>query len=301
MQCLGSGDGRSRTIAWRRRPGHRRECRHAPPLGARRQAANDARRREPAPRSEPRDRAAGPPAEASPRRGHPLGPQPLSRRGPLGRDRRGDGARRDRGGTAPDHRGRHPRRGRGAGARPRRAGHRRGKGDLGDGGERGDMRIVALVVAGAALALVACGDDDVGDATTARGGEKPPLVRSAAASMTEALEECGPEFEHATVRLQFAGSDELAAQIRQGVKPDVYAAANTTLPDELNEEGLLSEPVEFATNTFVLAVPKESEIRSIDGLTGDDVKIAIGAEDVPIGSYTRETLAQLRAEQERAI
>jgi molybdate transport system substrate-binding protein len=163
------------------------------------------------------------------------------------------------------------------------------------------MRIVALVVAGAALALVACGDDDDGDATAAGEGDKPRLVVSAAASMTEALEECGPEFEHATVRLQFAGSDELAAQIRQGVKPDVYAAANTTLPDELNEEGLLSKPVEFATNTFVLAVPKESEIRSIDGLTGDDVKIAIGAEDVPIGSYTRETLAQLRAEQEQAI
>ena len=163
------------------------------------------------------------------------------------------------------------------------------------------MRIVPLVLAGAALALVACGDDDDGDATAAGGGEKPPLVVSAAASMTEALEECSPEFEDATVRLQFAGSDELAAQIRQGVKPDVYAAANTTLPDELNEEGLLSKPVEFATNTFVLAVPKESEIRSIDGLTGDDVKIAIGAEDVPIGSYTRETLAQLRAEQEQAI
>ncbi len=119
--------------------------------------------------------------------------------------------------------------------------------------------------------------------------------------MTEALEACGPEFADATVRLQFAGSDELAAQIRQGVKPDVYAAANTTLPDELNEEGLLARPVEFATNTFVLAVPKGSDIRSLDDLTGEDVKIAIGAEDVPIGSYTRETLAKLRAEQEQAI
>ena len=163
------------------------------------------------------------------------------------------------------------------------------------------MRIVALVLAGAALALVACGDDDDGDATAAGEGDKPRLVVSAAASMTEALEECGPEFEDATVRLQFAGSDELAAQIRQGVKPDVYAAANTTLPEELNAEGLLARPVQFVTNEIVLAVPKGSDIRSLDGLTGDDVKIAIGAEDVPIGSYTRETLAQLRAEQEQAI
>jgi molybdate transport system substrate-binding protein len=161
------------------------------------------------------------------------------------------------------------------------------------------VRILTLVLAGAALALAGCGDDD--ESTASSDGNEPRLVVSAASSMTEALEACGPEFEDATVRLQFAGSDELAAQIRQGVKPDVYAAANTTLPDELNEEGLLSKPVEFATNEFVLAVPQGSDIRSVDDLTGNDVKIAIGSDSVPIGSYTRETLAKLPDEQEHAI
>ena len=50
--------------------------------------------------------------------------------------------------------------------------------------------------------------------------------------MTEALTNCARDFEGATVRLSFAGSDELAAQIRRGVKPDVYAAANTALPED---------------------------------------------------------------------
>ena len=119
---------------------------------------------------------------------------------------------------------------------------------------------------------------------------------SAASSMTEALESCAPEFgdaENAEVRLSFAGSDELAAQIRQGAKVDAYAAANTRLPDELHAEDLLSKPVEFATNEFVLAVPKDSDISSLDDLTKEGTTLVIGSESVPIGAYTRETLAKL--------
>jgi molybdate transport system substrate-binding protein len=122
--------------------------------------------------------------------------------------------------------------------------------------------------------------------------------------MTEALEKCATQFgdaENADVRLSFAGSDELAAQIRQGAKIDAYAAANTRLPDELYGDGLLDKPVEFATNEFVLAVPKDSEIDSIDDLTEEGTTIVIGSESVPIGSYTRETLAKLPPAQEKAI
>ncbi|HEY6778637.1 MAG TPA: molybdate ABC transporter substrate-binding protein, partial [Thermoleophilaceae bacterium] len=115
---------------------------------------------------------------------------------------------------------------------------------------------------------------------------------------------CSPKFgdaENADVRLSFAGSDELAAQIRQGAKVDVYAAANTKLPDELHGDGLLEQPVEFATNEFVLAVPKDSAIGSVEDLTKEGTKIVIGSESVPIGAYTRETLAKLPPDQEKAI
>jgi molybdate transport system substrate-binding protein len=140
------------------------------------------------------------------------------------------------------------------------------------------------------ILLVGCGNDD-----------DPRLVVSAASSMTGALTTCSQDFGGADVRLSFAGSDELAAQIRQGVKPDVYAAANTTLPEELNKEGLLSKPVEFATNELVIAVPKDSEIQSVDDLARDGVKLAIGSESVPIGSYTREVLARLPKAEGDAI
>lgn len=149
------------------------------------------------------------------------------------------------------------------------------------------MAVLAVFVTG-------CGGDD----------DRTRLVVSAASSMTEALESCAPDFgdaEDADVRLSFAGSDELAAQIRQGAKVDVYAAANTRLPDELNDEGLVQNPAKFATNELVLAVPKDSQIDSIEDLTRPGTTVVIGSESVPIGSYTRETLAKLPPAQEKAI
>jgi molybdate transport system substrate-binding protein len=149
-----------------------------------------------------------------------------------------------------------------------------------------------------ALALLAgCGGDD-----SAAAGDRPRLIVVAAASLTDALTECSRDFEEADVRLSFAGSDELAAQIRQGVKPDVYAAANTALPEQLAQEGLLGEPLEFATNELVLAVPADgAKVASIDDLAQPGTKLVIGAESVPVGSYTREVLARLPAGEEQAI
>lgn len=149
------------------------------------------------------------------------------------------------------------------------------------------MAVLAVFVTG-------CGGDD----------DRTRLVVSAASSMTEALESCAPDFgdaEDADVRLSFAGSDELATQIRQGAKVDVYAAANTRLPDELHDDGLVQNPAKFATNELVLAVPKDSQIDSIEDLTRPGTTVVIGSESVPIGSYTRETLAKLPPAQEKAI
>jgi molybdate transport system substrate-binding protein len=157
---------------------------------------------------------------------------------------------------------------------------------------------LAALIASATL-VAGCGDE-----SGASSGSPTRLVVSAASSMTEALQACAPKFgnaEHADVRLSFAGSDELAAQIRQGAKVDVYAAANTKLPDELYGDDLLEKPVEFATNEFVLAAPKDSGINSVEDLTKEGTTVVIGSESVPIGAYTRETLAKLPPDQEKAI
>ena len=142
------------------------------------------------------------------------------------------------------------------------------------------------------LALSGCGDND--------DDGSDQLVVSAASSLETAF----TDYADATgvdAKQSFAGSDELAAQIRQGIQPDVYAAANTTLPDELYGEGLLEKPVVFATNSLVLAVPDGSDISSIEDLTAPGTTIAIGDPEVPVGSYTREVLGRLPPEQSEAI
>ncbi|HEY6692440.1 MAG TPA: molybdate ABC transporter substrate-binding protein [Solirubrobacteraceae bacterium] len=159
--------------------------------------------------------------------------------------------------------------------------------------------LIALALAFAAVA--GCGDDDSTGASSGGGGGDQQLVVSAAASLTDALTACSKDFEGADVKLSFAGSDELAAQIRQGVKPDVYAAANTKLPDQLADEGLLETPVTFATNELVIAVPEDSDVSSIDDLAQPGVKLVIGSETVPVGAYTRDVLGGLPSDQEKKI
>jgi molybdate transport system substrate-binding protein len=151
--------------------------------------------------------------------------------------------------------------------------------------------IAVLVASLVALLASACGHDS-----------KPRLVVSAASSLTEALTSCSPDFSDADVRLQFAGSDDLVAQIRRGVKPDVFAAANKKLPDELNADGQLDKPVVFATNELVLAVPAGStRVRSVDDLQKPGTKLAIGSASVPVGSYTRDVLSRLPEAERKQI
>lgn len=133
------------------------------------------------------------------------------------------------------------------------------------------------------------------------GGDRPELVVFAAASLAPAFERYADRFEAADVRLSFAGSDELAAQIRQGLVPDVYAAANTELPRALAAEGLLDAPIPFAANELVLAVPAPSTIERLGEAGRPGVAVGIGDESVPIGAYTRELLGRLGPGYAKAV
>lgn len=155
-------------------------------------------------------------------------------------------------------------------------------------------RAVLLLVAILAVATNACGSSD------SEGGDGD-LIVSAASSLSEAFPAYARSLDD-PVRFQFAGSDELTAQIRQGVKPDVFAAASPSFPQQLHAEGLVGRPVAFATNELVLAVPLRSDrVYGLADLAEPGTTIAIGAPTVPIGAYTREVLGRLGATRARAI
>ena len=156
---------------------------------------------------------------------------------------------------------------------------------------------LAAVIAAFALAAAGCGESD-----GSGGSSKPRLTVSAAASLTKAFSAYGGNFAGARARFSFAGSDELAAQIRKGVRPDVFAAANVKLPDQLYREGKVEKPIVFAGNRLVLAAPARSpRVQSLGDLRQEGVKLAVGAATVPVGSYTREVLGRLPAKQSKAI
>ena len=136
----------------------------------------------------------------------------------------------------------------------------------------------------AALALAGC---DGG------GGGTPDLKVSAAASLKSPFTAYAKAFTAAHVQLSFGGSDVLAAQIRQGARTDVYAAANAALPDALYAQRLVERPVPFARNRLVLAVPAGSSARGLRDLERPGRKLAIGSSTVPIGSYTLKVFARL--------
>ena len=130
------------------------------------------------------------------------------------------------------------------------------------------------------LSLAGCGGDSADD----------PLAVYAAASLAEVFQQIDPD-----ARYSFAGSDELAMQIREGAPADAYAAASSKYPQELYAQGVVEEPVAFATNRLVLVVPRANPagIESVEDLLQPGTRLVLAAEGVPVGNYARRALAAL--------
>ncbi|MFD3688646.1 molybdate ABC transporter substrate-binding protein [Nocardiopsis sp. NPDC058631] len=153
---------------------------------------------------------------------------------------------------------------------------------------------VLCALSAAALTATACG---TGVGSPAGGGGD--LHVFAAASLTDVFTDIAADFEQdhpgVEVVLNFAGSSELAAQINSGAPADVFAAADTSTMEQVAEgEGLDAgwaaqnggNGAVFATNTLRIALPPDNPggVEDFGDLAGDDVSVALCAQEVPCGA-----------------
>jgi molybdate transport system substrate-binding protein len=138
-----------------------------------------------------------------------------------------------------------------------------------------------LAAFGAAGALLAgCGGDDSRPVVLAASSVRAPLDAAPAA------------------RASFSSSGTIATQLRQGAPADVAVLADAGLARDLAGEGLIDTPVAIARNAVAVLVPKGNPrgIRSASDLERAGVRVAIGAQGVPVGDYARTALHRAGAD-----
>ena len=98
------------------------------------------------------------------------------------------------------------------------------------------------------------------------------------------------------VVFNFAGSQQLALQLAQGAKADVFASADERWMADAEKNGLLGGPARvFARNSLIVITPlaDPGKISGLESLKNKGLKIVLAADAVPAGRYAREALANL--------
>ncbi|MBB6636975.1 molybdate ABC transporter substrate-binding protein [Cohnella thailandensis] len=159
--------------------------------------------------------------------------------------------------------------------------------------------LAVLMVALIAVAA-ACGNDT--ESKEAASAEKAELTVSAAASLTDALNDIKEAYANVvpnvTITYNFGASGALQKQIEEGAPADLFLSAATKNMKALVDKGLIASDrtTTLLNNELVAIVPKDNaaKISGVSELTSDAVTfIAVGIPDsVPAGQYAKDSLTQ---------
>ena len=166
--------------------------------------------------------------------------------------------------------------------------------------------ILGSLALSASLLLSACGgsaaSSQAASASSEASGESVQLTVFAAASLTETLNEISEQYKTVAPNVElvfnFDSSGTLKTQIEEGADCDLFLSAAQKQMNALQDEDLINTGtrVDLLENKVVLAVPEgnPADIQSFEDIGTDQCKrVALGNEDVPVGSYSVEILTNL--------
>lgn len=128
------------------------------------------------------------------------------------------------------------------------------------------------------------------------GADGRSITVLAASSLTDVFDRLVDQYRSENpevgIRLAFAGTPAVVAQVTTGAPVDVVATADARAMKRLVELDLVDEPVEFARNHLVLAVQEGNPlgIRDLGDLESEDLTLVVCDVGVPCGTLAERLI-----------
>ena len=121
----------------------------------------------------------------------------------------------------------------------------------------------------------------------------------AASSLMNVLNELTENYENNsphTILISFAGSSTLRQQIEYGANPDIFISADQIQFQKAQDLNLLDKQVYKLADNKLAIITNNPDIKTLNDIIQNNISIAVGMNEVPIGNYTNQLLNNINKE-----